>query len=67
MANWQRKSEHLLRENVKFQTYVASLTAAQKAKEAFYGKKSLVEAEKGSGPADVVPVEAEPALHTTTV
>lgn len=44
MANWQRKSEHLLRENVKFQTYVDSLTAAQKARDKFYERKRLREA-----------------------
>ena len=32
--------DHLLRENVKFQTYVDSLTAALKAKEKFYEKKN---------------------------
>lgn len=44
MANWQRKSEHLLRENVKFQTYVDSLTAAQKAKEEYYDRQKQQEA-----------------------
>jgi len=42
MANWQRKSEHLLRESVKFQTYVDSLSAAQKAREEFYARKKLI-------------------------
>lgn len=40
MANWQRKSDYLLREIVKFRTYIDSLTAAQKAKEVFYAKKA---------------------------
>ena len=40
MTNWQRKSDHLLRENVKFQTYADSLTAAQKAREEFYARKN---------------------------
>ncbi|KAK4612205.1 PH and SEC7 domain-containing protein [Fulvia fulva] len=40
MANWQRKSDHLLREIVKFRTYIDSLTAAQKAKEALYARKA---------------------------
>lgn len=40
MANWQRKSDYLLREIVKFRTYMDSLSAAQKAKEAFYAKKA---------------------------
>ena len=47
MANWQRKSEHLLRENVKFQTYVDSLAAALKARETFYEKRKLQESSKG--------------------
>ncbi|KAK5173109.1 uncharacterized protein LTR77_003231 [Saxophila tyrrhenica] len=46
MANWQRKSDHLLREIVKFQTYVDSLAAAQKAKDAFYARKEAKEAER---------------------
>ncbi|KAI5361587.1 Putative Sec7 domain, PH-like domain superfamily, sec7 domain superfamily, pleckstrin domain 9 [Septoria linicola] len=40
LANWQRKSDYLLREIVKFRTYMDSLSAAQKAKEAFYAKKA---------------------------
>lgn len=39
MANWQRKSDYLLREIVKFHTYIDSLTAAQKAKEAVHARK----------------------------
>ena len=45
-ANWQRKSDHLLRENVKFQTYVDSLKEAQKVKENFYARKTEREAVK---------------------
>ncbi len=30
MANWERKSSYLLREIVKFRTYIDSLAAAQK-------------------------------------
>lgn len=33
MANWQRKSDYLLREIVKFQTYAEALAAAQGARE----------------------------------
>lgn len=39
MANWQRKSDYLLREIVKFSTYIESLTIAQTAKDAFYARK----------------------------
>lgn len=62
MVNWQRKSDYLLREIVKFRTYLDALTAAQKAKERFYAAKSEQEtASKGavspvdSGRADVPP------------
>lgn len=40
MANWQRKSDYLLREIVKFRTYIDSLVAAQKAKETYYTKRA---------------------------
>lgn len=40
MANWQRKSDYLLREIIKFRTYIDCLTAANKAKEALYARKS---------------------------
>ena len=40
MTNWQRKSEYLLREIVKYTTYSDSLNAAQKARDAFNAKTS---------------------------
>lgn len=43
MSNWQRKSEYLLREIVKFQTYADSLAAAQGAKEEVYRRKARQE------------------------
>lgn len=39
MANWEKKSAYLLREIVKFRTYIDSLTAAQAAKERFYKER----------------------------
>lgn len=39
MANWQRKSDYLLREIVKFQTYSESLAGAQVARERVYARK----------------------------
>jgi len=48
MTNWQRKSEYLLRESVKFRTYIDSLSAAQKAKDAFYARKTEYEIAKGA-------------------
>ncbi|KAH9825860.1 Pleckstrin homology domain [Teratosphaeria destructans] len=40
MTNWQKKSEYLLREAVKFTKYTDSLTAAQTAKEDVYARKA---------------------------
>ena len=48
MTNWQRKSDYLLREIVKFRTYVDSLGAAQQAKDAFYARKTEYEIAKGA-------------------
>ncbi|QDS71449.1 hypothetical protein FKW77_003712 [Venturia effusa] len=39
MANWEKKSAYLLREIVKFRTYIDSLTSAQAAKEKFYKER----------------------------
>ncbi|KAK5126330.1 hypothetical protein LTR85_010566 [Meristemomyces frigidus] len=48
MANWQRKSDYLLREIVKFRTYMESLSAAQVSKASFYARKAEQEATKGA-------------------
>lgn len=55
MTNWQRKSDYLLREIVKFRTYMDSLAAAQKAKDQFYARK----AEQDILKANVNPVSSE--------
>ncbi len=39
MANWERKSSYLLREIVKFRTYIDCLTAAQLQKETIYASR----------------------------
>lgn len=39
MANWERKSAYLLREIVKFRTYIDSLTAAQALKNKIYAER----------------------------
>ena len=39
MTNWERKSSYLLREIVKFRTYIDSLTAAQTLKDKIYAKR----------------------------
>lgn len=41
MANWERKSSYLLREIVKFTTYVDCLQAAQAQKEKLYAERQL--------------------------
>ena len=46
MNNWQRKSEYLLREYVKFKTYADSLNAAAKAKEEVMTRRAEREAAK---------------------
>ncbi|KAL8999606.1 MAG: hypothetical protein Q9169_001566 [Polycauliona sp. 2 TL-2023] len=46
MANWERKSSYLLREIVKFRTYIDCLQAARAHKETVYaGKKALADDE----------------------
>lgn len=45
MSNWQRKSEYLLREIVKFRTYIESLTAASTAKEIVLARRAERDAE----------------------
>ena len=42
MANWERKSSYLLREIVKFRTYIDSLEGAQKQKDRIYEERAVV-------------------------
>ncbi|KIW02928.1 uncharacterized protein PV09_05974 [Verruconis gallopava] len=46
MANWEKKSAYLLREIVKFKTYVDSLKAAQQQKEVVLAEREARAAEK---------------------
>jgi hypothetical protein len=39
MSNWERKSSYLLREIVKFRTYIDCLQAAQVQKEKIYAER----------------------------
>lgn len=39
MANWERKSSYLLREIVKFRTYIDCLLAARAQKERIYAER----------------------------
>jgi hypothetical protein len=52
MANWERKSAYLLREIVKFKTYVDSLKAAQQQKEVIEQEREERAAEKAAREAD---------------
>lgn len=45
MNNWERKSSYLLREIVKFRTYIDSLSAAQALKNKIYAERGIVEDE----------------------
>lgn len=53
MANWERKSQYLLREIVKFRTYIDTLTMAQNQKQKIYAEREAREREeelaKGEG------------------
>lgn len=39
MANWERKSQYLLKEIVKFRTYIDTLALAQSQKEKIYAER----------------------------
>jgi len=43
MANWERKSHYLLREIVKFRTYIDTLGAAQVQKQKIYAEREALE------------------------
>ena len=52
MANWERKSSYLLREIVKFRTYIDGLQAAQVQKDKIYserGRMATTENESAAG------------------
>lgn len=43
MANWERKSSYLLREIVKFRTYIDTLHGADATKQRIYAERSLAD------------------------
>lgn len=45
MANWERKSQYLLREIVKFRMYIDTLANAQAQKQKIYAEREAREAE----------------------
>lgn len=55
MANWERKSSYLLREIVKFRTYIDSLTAAQTQKDKIYAEREAEAAKTIEQDGDVSP------------
>ena len=67
MANWERKSAYLLREIVKFKTYVDSLKAAQQQKEAVEQEREERAAEKAARQAGLQNGDGEEAMKTTTL
>lgn len=72
MNNWQRKSEYLLREVVKFRTYIDSLVAAQKSRDEIYsrraeksGGRGLTTASGNAGDGRLSPYDAAKSLRRT--
>jgi hypothetical protein len=59
MANWEKKSAYLLREIVKFRTYIDSLSNAQLVKEKIYKER-----EEREGKKDSVNKNADGLQHT---
>lgn len=53
MSNWERKSSYLLREIVKFRTYIDCLQAAQIQKDKFYASRASVVEEGKQSDAEV--------------
>jgi hypothetical protein len=45
MANWEKKSSYLLREIVKFRTYIDCLQAAETGKQKIYAERAARKAE----------------------
>lgn len=71
MANWERKSSYLLREIVKFRTYIDCLQAAQAQKEVFYANRKPLTDENidtvaGAAEAEAQTEVEQPAREMTT-
>ena len=49
MSNWERKSSHLLREIIKFKTYIDCLKSAQTQKEKIYAERGNTPAAPAAG------------------
>lgn len=57
MTNWEKKSSYLLREIVKFRTYIDSLQAADVQKQKLYAERAVAE---GSGDEEEGDVTSKP-------
>ncbi|KAL8747875.1 MAG: hypothetical protein Q9184_007542 [Pyrenodesmia sp. 2 TL-2023] len=67
MANWERKSSYLLKEIVKFTTYIDCLQAAQAQKDVFYAGREALPDDKEDNAAETVPAtEAAPGVPEPT-
>jgi hypothetical protein len=49
MANWEKKSSYLLREIVKFRTYIDCLQAAEVGKQKIYAERAARKVEDEAG------------------
>jgi len=61
MANWERKSQYLLREIVKFRTYIDTLTLAQTQKQKIYADREARGEELAKAAAAAAEEEVEAA------
>lgn len=59
MANWERKSSYLLREIVKFRTYIDSLNAAQAQKDKIYAEREADAPKNMDGTGDATGPQTE--------
>ena len=66
MANWERKSSYLLREIVKFQTYIDCLQAAQAQKEKIYAARAAAAEFDGDKEKGKAAGQEEKCTTTTT-
>lgn len=66
MANWQRKSDYLLREIVKFSTYIDSLTGAQAAKAKIYAEREAEEAQNAENETNGDSAQAQKAQERSS-
>jgi hypothetical protein len=64
MANWEKKSAYLLREIVKFRTYIDSLTAAHHAKEVLTKEREATASTSAQASSSADPMPDIPSTYT---